>query len=212
MLSENTSGHIIKICKENKKNIPHNLKEFYTKFVSLLEEKKFKSKNNGNSKIVNILTELLGDMLSKKGFIVKTEVDLYNPSKKIPFIKNVLKEDFKNFKNSKRIDIIAYRNKGERKILFIEIKNKIGTNAMLSGLFELSMIDGDAINKIPEGYKPYFILLSFHASNPKKYEPRFETIKNILFKDEDIKELCTFVLLDPRDPINLTKFYNEILS
>jgi len=130
------------------------------------------------------------------------EVNLYKTNHKI-LAENIVKDKFMDFKSSKRIDLIAYEEK-QKKIFFIEIKRRISSSSMLSGLFELSMIDE---NKIPKQYEPHLILLSGYADNPKKYPRKFDVLKDIFF-DDTMKDQCKFVLLDPKQFINGNEFYN----
>lgn len=206
-LNVESINNLINQYEAHKGDIPENFKEFFNEYILGLEKQKSISRSLGDRNfILRNFKKPLRILLENNGYQLFEEVNLYKPKTKIKLLDNIVKDKFKDFKNSKKIDFIALKQNGLKKIIFIEIKMKITSSAMLSGLFELSMIDS---KKIPSGYEIYLVLLSGYARNPKKYPTMFEVIREIFFTD-NMKEKCRFVLLDPKRCIGENWFHNII--
>jgi hypothetical protein len=199
--------------RTNKNNIPDEYKELFADYLHGIDQLNEKDISKGDRKYTyNCFKPALVKFLEEHGFSVFDEVNLYNPEKKVKILSNgVVKDslsDLKKFKPKKSIDLVAVRDRGMKKIIFIEVKMIAGSNYLLPGLFELGMIDK---RKIPEGYDVHFVLLSAYTNNPEKYGGLFDIYKKPFMAPED-RDRCRFVLLDPKNCFNEMKFCYEILA
>lgn len=193
----------------NKNNIPMEYREFFAEYINCIRQQQHIGQSKGDRKFTyKCFKPPLKKLLQNQDFKIYDEVDLYKPEKKIPFLNNVVKNKFSDFKKSKKIDLVAIRNGGIKKIIFIEVKMYADVNSLLSGLFELGMIDR---KKIPNEFDTHLILLSGYTNNPEKYGRIFNILREVFIVPED-KNKCQFVLLDSKDFYNELKFHNEILS
>lgn len=202
---------LIKRYENNKNFIDENFQDFFQEYIECIKVQKNKGQKKGDRKFTyNCFKSPFMELLKNKGFDVKDEVNLYKPKEKFIILNNLVKTrflDYFKYKNSKNIDFIAVKGT-KKKILFIEVKMTIGTNAMLSGLFELGLINE---KKIPVDFEPYFILLSCYTNEPAKYASMFNVLRGI-FIEKHLENKCKFVLLDPKKCVNEKEFYNSILS
>jgi thiol-disulfide isomerase/thioredoxin len=189
----------------NKNNIDKHYQSFFQEYIKKIKIQKTKGVSKGDRKFVERnFKPVFWKLLSDNGFKVFDEINLYDPTEEIPILDNLVKEKFKDFKETKNIDFIAIKNK---KILFIEMKMTASSNALLSGLFELGLIDD---KKIPSDYEPYFIIVSDYTNDPEKYQKIFNILRKIFIEDH-LEKNCMFVLLDPQQCKNEEEFY-KILS
>lgn len=199
--------------RTNKNNLPHEYSELFSDYLHGIDQLNEEDISKGDRKYTyKCFKPALIKFLENHGFSVSEEVNLYNPGIKVKILHNgVVKDtlsDLKKFKPKKSIDLVAVKDDGKKKIIFIEVKMLAGSNYLLSGLFELGMIDK---RKIPEGYDVYFVLLSAYTDNPEKYGGLFDIYKKTFIAPED-NDRCQFVLLDPKNCFNEMKFCNEILA
>ena len=200
---------LIERYENNKGNINEHYQSFFKEYINKIRIQREKGQSKGDRYFVfSNFKPVFEKFLTDAGFDVVDEVNLYNPKEKIIILNKLVKEKFKDFKETKNIDFIALKNNGEKKILFIEIKMTVSTNALLSGLFELGLIDD---KKIPLGYKPYFVLISGYTNQPENYQRIFGILREI-FIDSHLKNNCKFVLLDPQQCKNEEEFYNILNS
>jgi len=197
----------------NKNKLPSEYKEFFASYIHCIDQLKQEDISKGDRKFTyNCFKSPLKKFLEDRAFSAYEEVDLYNPGIKIKILRNGIVKDslseYKRYKPKKNIDLVAVRDSGLKKIIFIEVKMVAGSSYLLHGLFELGMIDK---RKIPEGYDVYFVLLSAYTDNPEKYGGLFDIYKKTFIAPED-NDRCQFVLLDPKNCFNEMKFCNEILA